>query len=200
MAYVESAVVVYLRAIYYPQGFAFRWCSCRRHGRDRNWPGGGDAGDAAGRCHAGRDGTVGSDRTVLHRLRSVGYRLLRLVVGFPPVAASLLTWDVLFLIPVPGRAGGGAGDRERGDDRWGDGVGGQAGGREAGGRSGGAGRLFACAAGARAGGRRARALLVHAGFSGCGAADGAAAVSVGVVRGGGGVGGGALGLALRKKS
>ena len=102
MAYVESAVVVYLRAIYYPQGFAFPLAPL-------------PPGMVA--IEIGREaatlvmllgvamlaGTRPWERFLAFCV-SFGvwdlfyYVWLWLLVGWPP---SLLTWDVLFLIPVP---------------------------------------------------------------------------------------------------
>jgi hypothetical protein len=102
MAYVESAVVVYLRAIYYPQGFAFPVTPM-------------DPGMIA--VEMGREVAtlvmllgvamlVGTERwdRFLALCVSFGvwdifyYVWLWLLLGWPP---SLLTWDVLFLIPLP---------------------------------------------------------------------------------------------------
>ena len=102
MAYVEAAVVVYLRATYYPHGFAFPLTLM---------PGGMTA------IEIGREAATlvmllgvamlaGTERweRVLAFCVSFGvwdlayYAWLWLLLGWPP---SLLTWDVLFLIPVP---------------------------------------------------------------------------------------------------
>ena len=102
MAYVEAAVVVYLRATYYPHGFAFPLTLM---------PGGTTA------IEIGREAATlvmllgvamlaGTERweRVLAFCVSFGvwdlayYAWLWLLLGWPP---SLLTWDVLFLIPVP---------------------------------------------------------------------------------------------------
>jgi hypothetical protein len=102
MAYLESSVVVYLRAIYYPQGFAFPLVLM---------PSGMVAIE------------IGREAATLVMLLGVAMlagvdrwdRILRFCIAFgvwdiayyvwlwvflrwPP---SLLTWDVLFLIPVP---------------------------------------------------------------------------------------------------
>jgi hypothetical protein len=102
MAYVESAVVVYLRAIYYPQGFAFPLAPM--------------SPDMVA-VEIGREvatlvmllgvamlaGTERWDRFLAFCV-SFGvwdlcyYVWLWLLLGWPP---SVLTWDVLFLIPVP---------------------------------------------------------------------------------------------------
>jgi hypothetical protein len=102
MAYVESAVVVYLRAIYYPQGFVFPLAPM--------------SPDMVA-VEIGREvatlvmllgvamlaGTERWDRFLAFCV-SFGvwdlfyYVWLWLLLGWPP---SLLTWDVLFLIPVP---------------------------------------------------------------------------------------------------
>ena len=102
MGYVESAVVVYLRAIYYPQGFAFPVAPM-------------DPGMIA--VEMGREVAtlvmllgvamlVGTERwdRFLALCVSFGvwdifyYVWLWVLLGWPP---SLLTWDVLFLIPLP---------------------------------------------------------------------------------------------------
>jgi hypothetical protein len=102
MAYVESAVVVYLRALYYPRGFAF---------------------PLTPRPPDMIAIEIGREAATLVMLLSVAmlagrerwerfpafcvsfgvwdlfyYVWLWLLLGWPP---SLLTWDVLFLIPVP---------------------------------------------------------------------------------------------------
>jgi len=102
MAYVEAAVVVYLRATYYPHGFAFPLTLM---------PGGATA------IEIGREAATlvmllavamlaGTERweRILAFCVSFGvwdltyYVWLWLLLGWPP---SPLTWDVLFLIPVP---------------------------------------------------------------------------------------------------
>jgi hypothetical protein len=102
MAYVESAVVVYLRAIYYPQGFTFPLAPLPP----------GMAAIEIGREAAtvvmllGVAMLAGRERweRFLAFCVSFGvwdlfyYVWLWLLIGWPP---SLLTWDVLFLIPVP---------------------------------------------------------------------------------------------------
>jgi hypothetical protein len=102
MAYVESAVVVYLRALYYPHGFAFPLAPLPP--------------DMVA-IEIGRE--VATLVTLLSVAMLAGrerwerllafcvsfgvwdlfyYVWLWLLLGWPP---SLLTWDVLFLIPVP---------------------------------------------------------------------------------------------------
>jgi hypothetical protein len=102
MAYVESAVVVYLRAIYYPQGFAFPLAPMPvdmvaiEIGREA----------ATLAMLLGVAMLAGAERweRFLAFCISFGvwdlfyYVWLWLLLGWPP---SLLTWDVLFLIPVP---------------------------------------------------------------------------------------------------
>ncbi len=102
MAYVETAVVVYLRAIYYPRGFAFPLAPMPPP----------MAGIEIGREAATLlmllgvailSGTERRER-VLAFFVSFGiwdlfyYVWLWLLLGWP---TSLLTWDILFLIPVP---------------------------------------------------------------------------------------------------
>jgi hypothetical protein len=102
MAYVESAVVVYLRAIYYPQGLAFPLAPMPpdmvaiEMGREV----------ATLVMLLGVAMLAGTDRwnRFLAFCVSFGvwdllyYVWLWLLLGWPP---SLFTWDVLFLIPVP---------------------------------------------------------------------------------------------------
>jgi hypothetical protein len=102
MAYVESAVVVYLRAIYYPQGFAFPLVAIPP----------GMLAIEMGREIAtllmlfGVAMLAGGDRwdRLLAFFLSFGvwdlayYGWLWVFLRWPP---SLLTWDILFLIPVP---------------------------------------------------------------------------------------------------
>ena len=102
MAYVEAAVVAYLRALYYPHGFAFPLVLM-------------PAGLAA--IEIGREAATlvmllgvavmaGVERWERFLAFCVGFGVwdlfyyvwLWLLLGWPP---SLLTWDVLFLIPVP---------------------------------------------------------------------------------------------------
>jgi hypothetical protein len=102
MAYVESAVVVYLRAIYYPQGFAFPLVLMSPDmvaieiGREA----------ATLVMLLGVAMLAGVDRwdRILKFCIAFGvwdiayYVWLWVFLRWPP---SLLTWDVLFLIPVP---------------------------------------------------------------------------------------------------
>jgi len=102
MAYVESAVVVYLRALYYPDGFAFPLVAL-------------PAGMIA--IEVGREGSTllmllaiaalaGRDPwerflafNIAFGVWDVFYYVwLWIFLGWPP---SLFTWDLLFLIPVP---------------------------------------------------------------------------------------------------
>ena len=102
MAYLEAAVVVYLRAIYYPEGFAFPIVLIP---------------DRMAAIELGREAATilmlfalaalaGSDRWGRFLLFSFGFGVwdifyyvwLRVSLGWPP---SLLTWDILFLIPLP---------------------------------------------------------------------------------------------------
>jgi len=102
MAYVESAVVVYLREIYYPGGFDFPIVIIPNR---------------MAAIEVGREaatilmllgvamvaGSGGWERFLYFCLTFavwdlLYYAWLRLFIGWPP---SLLTWDVLFLIPVP---------------------------------------------------------------------------------------------------
>jgi hypothetical protein len=102
MAYVESAVVVYLRGLYYPHGFAFPVSPMP----------GPEAVIEIGReaatlvmllAVAGLAGTGWRSRVLLFGV-AFGiwdlfyYVWLWVLLRWPP---SLLTWDILFLIPVP---------------------------------------------------------------------------------------------------
>jgi len=101
MAFMESAVVVYLRDLYYPEGFSFPLAQ---------------AGLLTYSVEVGREtatllmlfavarlaGSGGWDRTAcfafLFGVWDIWYYVwLKVLLGWP---ASLLTWDVLFLIPV----------------------------------------------------------------------------------------------------
>jgi hypothetical protein len=102
MAYLESAVVVYLRAIYYPDGFDFPLAPMPP----------GMAAIEIGREAAtlimllGVAALTGADRwerflafCVTFGVWDISYYAwLWIFTRWPP---SLLTWDVLFLIPVP---------------------------------------------------------------------------------------------------
>lgn len=102
MAYLESAVVVYLRAIYYPEGFGFPLAPLES----------GIAVIEVGREAAtlvmllGVAMVISDDRWERFLVFSLGFGVwdifyyvwLWIFLGWPP---SLLTWDVLFLIPVP---------------------------------------------------------------------------------------------------
>ena len=102
MAYVEAAVVVYLRAIYYPQGFAFPLVRLEPHmaaieiGREA----------ATLAMLLGVAALAGTDRWERFLAFCLGFGIwdifyyvwLWVTLGWPP---SLLTWDILFLIPVP---------------------------------------------------------------------------------------------------
>ena len=102
MAYVESAVVVYLRTIYYPQGFSFPLVLLPP----------GMVAIEMGREVAtllmllGVAMLAGADRRdrilafcVAFGIWDIAYYIwLWVFLRWPP---SLLTWDVLFLIPVP---------------------------------------------------------------------------------------------------
>jgi hypothetical protein len=102
MAYVESAVVVYLRAIYYPHGFAFPLAPMEGHivaieiGREA----------ATVVMLLGVAALAGTTRWTRFLAFCVSFGVwdlfyyvwLWVMLRWPP---SLLTWDVLFLIPVP---------------------------------------------------------------------------------------------------
>jgi hypothetical protein len=102
MAYVESAVVVYLRALYYPHGFAFPLAPLPPDMVAI------EIGREVATLVMLLSVAVLAGRERWERLLafcvSFGvwdlfyYVWLWLLLGWPP---SLLTWDVLFLIPVP---------------------------------------------------------------------------------------------------
>jgi len=102
MAYVEAAVVVYLREIYYPQGFAFPIVIIP----DRMAAIEVLREAATLLMLAGVAALAGSDRwerflcfCVTFGVWDVFYYIwLWVMLRWPP---SLYTWDVLFLIPVP---------------------------------------------------------------------------------------------------
>ena len=102
MAYVETMIVVYLRRLYYPQGFDFPlmiidiptlFLELQRETATIVMLV--TIGCAAGRTKVGK---------LAHFLLAFGvwdifyYVWLKVTLGWPD---SLLTWDVLFLIPVP---------------------------------------------------------------------------------------------------
>jgi hypothetical protein len=101
MAYVEAAVVVYLREIVYPEGFAFPLKAISMK------LGAVEVGREAatvfmllslayliGRTRRGRFACF----VFLFGLWDIGYYIwLKVTIGWPE---SLLTWDVLFLIPL----------------------------------------------------------------------------------------------------
>jgi hypothetical protein len=102
MAYLESAVVVYLRAIYYPDGFSFPMAPIE----------GPMAAIEIGREAATLVMLLGvacvwsTDRWERFLIFALGFGIwdifyyvwLWIFLGWP---SSLLTWDILFLIPVP---------------------------------------------------------------------------------------------------
>jgi len=102
MAYVESAVVVYLRGIYYPRGFSFPLVIIPE----------GMAGIEIGREAAtilmltGLAMLAGSDKWERFLLFCLAFAVwdilyyvwLEMFIGWPD---SILAWDILFLIPVP---------------------------------------------------------------------------------------------------
>jgi hypothetical protein len=102
MGYVEAAVVVYLRRLYYPHGFAFPLS-----GIDSSIAGVevvrelativmlGCVGIIAGRTRAQRFGYFIYAFGIWDIVYYIG---LKATLGWPP---SLFTWDILFLFPVP---------------------------------------------------------------------------------------------------
>lgn len=102
MAFLETAVVVYLRELYYPKGFAFPLTlmppklALVEVGRE--------AATIVMLFVAGRLGTSGGWRGFAGFMFLFGvwdifyYVWLKVLLDWP---ASLATWDILFLIPVP---------------------------------------------------------------------------------------------------
>lgn len=102
MAYLEAAVVVYLRTIYYPQGFEFPLKAISAAtlfielGRE--------AATVAMLVAIGIICGRSKIERFAYLMLSFGlwdilyYVWLRVFIGWP---ASLLTWDILFLIPLP---------------------------------------------------------------------------------------------------
>lgn len=102
MAYMEAAVVVYLRQIYYPQGFTFPiviipdWMALVEVAREA----------ATLVMLAAMAVLAGADRWERFLLFCLAFGVwdvfyyvwLWVTLRWPP---SLLTWDILFLIPVP---------------------------------------------------------------------------------------------------
>jgi len=102
MAYVESAVVVYLRMIYYPNGFAFPLTSIRPDMAATEF-----FREAATMVMLASIGILAGKNSAQRFawfLFSFGvwdifyYVFLKLLLNWPE---SLLTWDILFLIPIP---------------------------------------------------------------------------------------------------
>jgi hypothetical protein len=102
MGYLEASVVVYLRQIFYPQGFSFplnpympHWLILVELGREFSTL----VMLAAMGIITGKN----FPQRVAYFLYSFGvwdiayYASLKLTLGWPP---SLLTWDILFLIPI----------------------------------------------------------------------------------------------------
>src|SRR5262245_59171750 len=102
MAYVESAIVVYLRRLYHPQGFDFPLVIIDvptlliELGREAaTIIMLATVGSAAGRTRVGKFAYF----LYLFGVWDIFYYVwLKVFLDWP---ASLLTWDVLFLIPVP---------------------------------------------------------------------------------------------------
>lgn len=102
MAYLESAIVVYLRRLYYPQGFDFPLLIIDiptlllELGREAaTIVMLATVGIALGRTKVGKLASF----LLLFGIWDIWYYIwLKIFLDWP---ASLLTWDVLFLIPVP---------------------------------------------------------------------------------------------------
>jgi len=102
MAYLEAAVVVYLRLLYYPGGFTFPLVIIP--GSQALIEIGREIATLIMLWAAGRLGTRGGWPGFAGFMFVFGvwdifyYVWLKALLGWP---ASLLTWDVLFLVPVP---------------------------------------------------------------------------------------------------
>ncbi len=102
MGYLEAAVVVYLRDIYYVSGFAFPLVPI--HPRDLITELGREAATLIMLVGVGILGGRTKLQKVAFFLIAFGvwdvfyYVFLKLILGWP---ASLLTWDILFLLPFP---------------------------------------------------------------------------------------------------
>jgi hypothetical protein len=102
MGYVEAAVVVYLRRLYYPHGFSFPLA-----GIDSSIAGAEVVRELATIVMLGSVGVI-AGRTRAQRFAYFVYAFgiwdivyylgLKATLGWPQ---SLLTWDILFLFPVP---------------------------------------------------------------------------------------------------
>ena len=102
MAHVETMIVVYLRRLYYPEGFRFPLViidtptlllELQREAATLVMLAA--YGIAAGRTKAGK---LANFLIAFGAWDILYYAWLKLILDWP---ASLLTWDVLFLIPVP---------------------------------------------------------------------------------------------------
>jgi hypothetical protein len=102
MGYLEAAVVVYLRAIYYPDGFAFPLVPIPLE--DALIEMGREAATLAillaAASLAGKNCTQRfAHFLIVFAVWDLNYYLwLKVILDWP---ASLLTWDILFLIPLP---------------------------------------------------------------------------------------------------
>ena len=101
---LEAAVVVCLRALYYPEGFRFPLVMMPERMAIHRGPARSDATihDARRGRRSHREGCPRSVLRLRFSLRRVGPRLLPRTLPVPGLAVgSLATWDILFLIPVP---------------------------------------------------------------------------------------------------
>ena len=102
MAYLESAVVVYLRLIYYPNGFDFPLVVIPM--REALIELGREGATVVMLVAVGRLGTRGFWSGFAGFMFIFGvwdifyYVWLKVFLNWPP---SLATWDILFLLPVP---------------------------------------------------------------------------------------------------
>lgn len=101
-AFVESAVVVYLRALYYPEGFALPLKAL--HAQDLTVEAAREAATIVMLCSVAMMARrkpwerFGCFMVVFGVWDLFYYVWLKVLLGWP---ASILDWDVLFLLPVP---------------------------------------------------------------------------------------------------
>lgn len=104
MAYIESAVVVYLRQIFYPQGFDFPLAGFEGEINMILIEVGREAATIIMLTAVGMLAGRSRIEKFAYLLYAFGvwdlfyYIWLKVFTGWPP---SLLTWDILFLIPLP---------------------------------------------------------------------------------------------------
>ncbi len=104
MAYIESAVVVYLRQIFYPRGFDFPLAPLNGQNNMILIELGREAATIVMLTSIGMLAGRSRIEKFAYLLYAFGiwdlfyYVWLKIFIGWPP---SLLTWDILFLLPLP---------------------------------------------------------------------------------------------------